>query len=228
LTGHIVFVAALLLIPTLTRGRSVPTVAPVVVDLVAPAASSPGPPKPPPPSSAPAPPPPSEPAEGVRVAAKEPKLDRKSKPPEPKPETKPAKKEPQPAARPSAGPSGPPQSRPGPSGGAPGSDSASVTAMTADDFEFAWYRDQVTAALYGQWVKPVLENVGQPYDVSVTFDILRDGSTQNLRIEQSSGIPTLDRSALRAVVDSAPFPPLPPAWHKPQLSTRFLFRLFPD
>ena len=100
--------------------------------------------------------------------------------------------------------------------------------MEAEDFEFAWYRDRVTAALYTQWVKPILENVGESYDVSVTFDILRNGSTENLQIEQSSGIQSLDRSALRAVADAAPFPPLPRAWRKPQLSARFLFRLHPD
>ena len=97
LTGHAVFVAAILLIPTLTGGRSVPTIAPVVVDLVAAAPSSPEPASPEQARSAP-PAPPSEPTEEVRAAVKEPTLDRTSKPPEPKAETKPRNREPQPAA----------------------------------------------------------------------------------------------------------------------------------
>jgi TonB family protein len=106
--------------------------------------------------------------------------------------------------------------------------SGSITALESEDFEFAWYRDSVTAALYGHWVKPILDGVSEAQEVSVTFEILRDGGFRDLRIDVSSGIPSLDRSALRAVADAAPFPPLPPAWVKPQLSARFRFSLDPE
>jgi TonB family protein len=212
---HGVLVATLLLLPSIV-GRSRIPVDSLVVDLVSPAAAAPAARAAPPPPAAP--PASAEPPEGVRAAVSEPT-------PVDKPEKKPEK--PEAAPRPAAGPSGPPQ----PDelrGGPPGSASASITAMEAGDSELGWYRDSVTAALYGHWVKPILEGVGEPYEVSVTFDILRDGSLQNLRIEQPSGIPSFDRSALRAVADASPFPPLPRAWSKPLLSARFLFRLFPD
>jgi len=45
--------------------------------------------------------------------------------------------------------------------------------------------------------------------VIVTFDILRDGSVRNVQIAQRSGNGTLDTSVQRAVIDAAPFPPLP-------------------
>lgn len=213
IAGHVAVTAFLLFLPALTGRRQVPREA-LVVDLVAPATAaaraSPTPP---------AAPPPGEPPEGVRAAPAEPKPAKKS-PPEPtrkparKPDTKPAVPPvPAPSARPAA-------DRPAEGG--------SITAIETGDFELAWYRDSVTSALYGRWVKPILEGIGEPYEVSVVFEILRDGRLRNLRIDQTSGIPSFDRSALRAVADAAPFPPLPPAWTKPQLSARFLFRLYPE
>lgn len=227
IAGH-VLVTLLVLLAPLLFGRKRMMHDPLVVDLVAPAAAPAGPPSPPA-AVAPPPPPPTEPPEGVRAAAKEPPPVKRT---EPKPEKPPPKKAPPPPPPPAA----PPPSAAGPTGpaaaaaaGRPtGDDSGSVTSMEAGDFELAWYRDSVTAALYRQWVKPLLEGVGEPYEVGVTFDILRDGSVADLRIEQPSGVPSLDRSALRAVTDAAPFPPLPPAWLKPRLSARFLFRLYPE
>lgn len=43
----------------------------------------------------------------------------------------------------------------------------------------------------------------------LTFEILRDGTVTNVQITQSSGIPEVDRSALRAILASNPLPPLP-------------------
>ena len=45
--------------------------------------------------------------------------------------------------------------------------------------------------------------------VVITFEISRDGSVKNPQIAQRSGNSTLDFSALRAVTDAGPFPPLP-------------------
>jgi TonB family protein len=47
--------------------------------------------------------------------------------------------------------------------------------------------------------------------VAVTFVIERDGSVPagSVRIAQRSGISALDYSAQRAILDAAPFPPLP-------------------
>jgi len=44
----------------------------------------------------------------------------------------------------------------------------------------------------------------------MTFTILRDGNVTDVEITQSSGMPEVDRSALRAVLASSPLPPLPP------------------
>ena len=60
------------------------------------------------------------------------------------------------------------------------------------------------------------------------FEIARDGSVRGTRIDTSSGVPSLDRSALRAVSDASPLPPLPATWKDATLPAVFVFRLYPD
>jgi periplasmic protein TonB len=61
--------------------------------------------------------------------------------------------------------------------------------------------------------------------VTVTFTLHRDGSISGLRISQSSGIPPLDRSAQRAILDASPFPKMPPQFPKDQTDIDFVFEL---
>jgi TonB family protein len=64
--------------------------------------------------------------------------------------------------------------------------------------------------------------------VTVAFDILRDGTVENLVVAQSSGVASLDRSALRAVVDASPLPPHPSTWRDASMPATFVFRLHPE
>jgi protein TonB len=59
----------------------------------------------------------------------------------------------------------------------------------------------------------------------VTFTLHRDGSVSGIRITQKSGIAALDISAQRAIMDAAPFPPLPPQFPKNEAEIEFLFQL---
>jgi protein TonB len=54
---------------------------------------------------------------------------------------------------------------------------------------------------------------------------LRDGSVRNSQIAQRSGNATLDNSALRAVMDAAPFPPLPPEYDRNEANVELHFQL---
>ena len=83
-------------------------------------------------------------------------------------------------------------------------------------------------SLYSNWQRPILSGLGEPAEVSVAFHILPDGSIGSLRIESSSGVPSLDRSALRAISDAAPLPALPSNWRQPRLEAVFVFRLYPE
>jgi len=106
-------------------------------------------------------------------------------------------------------------------------DAGAVTGLVGMGTEFDWYRDAVNRALYTSWRQPILQFVFEPLEVAVYFEILRDGSTRNLRIDQESGTPALDRSALRAVQE-AMLPPLPRNFREPTQEALVVFRYFPD
>ena len=60
---------------------------------------------------------------------------------------------------------------------------------------------------------------------TVSFDILRNGQVQNVKIVQSSGIPTLDYSARRAVLEASPLPELPREFERSSANVEFTFQL---
>jgi protein TonB len=61
--------------------------------------------------------------------------------------------------------------------------------------------------------------------VIATFDLMRDGSVRNVRIEQGSGNAVLDYSAQRAIYDASPFPPLPAGFERNDAVIEFWFEL---
>ncbi len=54
---------------------------------------------------------------------------------------------------------------------------------------------------------------------------MRDGSVRTPAIQQSSGNPTIDNTALRAVFQASPMPPLPPQITESYISAQFTFNL---
>ncbi len=186
-------------------------------------------------AAAPAAPAAPSPTSGVRLDVPKPKeKPKETKKTSGKSEEKPEPKRPAPI--PSPGPAretGP--SSPGGSAGAPGAAGAGIGAaggtgvfsMDLADAQLAWYRATVVASLQSRWIRPVLEGVRGTLSVTVTFDVDRDGTVGNVRVETSSGVPSLDRSALRAVEDSSPLPPLPSGWGQPPFAARFEFRWSP-
>ena len=59
----------------------------------------------------------------------------------------------------------------------------------------------------------------------VTFDLMRAGTARNIQVLQRSGIPTLDFSAQRAVLEASPFPPIPPGYDRDSVQVEFSFEL---
>jgi protein TonB len=57
----------------------------------------------------------------------------------------------------------------------------------------------------------------------MSFDIAKDGTISNIEVKQGSGIPSLDRSAERAVRNSNPLPPLPADYRGSSVSVSFYF-----
>jgi protein TonB len=76
--------------------------------------------------------------------------------------------------------------------------------------QFGWYLDLVKQRIAQRWDTGQVDGrVQTAPPVIADFDISRDGNVTNLRIIQSSGLPALDFSAQRAILQAAPFPALP-------------------
>ena len=100
-----------------------------------------------------------------------------------------------------------------------------VGALTvnAADFPFAWYLRQVQSKISREWDAQARDGV-QP---QVAFEIRRDGKISGLVVEKSSGNALYDQSALRAVTEASPFPPLPPEFKASSLRIHFGFEFQP-
>lgn len=76
--------------------------------------------------------------------------------------------------------------------------------------KYAWYVDAVKRKVQSNWLTYELDpHIKAPHKGGISFDILRDGSVTNVQLAQSSGVPLLDQSALRAVQRVDTFGPLP-------------------
>jgi protein TonB len=84
--------------------------------------------------------------------------------------------------------------------------------------------NNITRAISGNWLKSLVDaNVQRAPRVYMTFTIARDGSISDVTVKQSSGIPTLDRSAQRAILASNPLPPLPSDYRGGSVGVTFYF-----
>lgn len=89
---------------------------------------------------------------------------------------------------------------------------------------------------FGWYAKLLVDKVGQSWRTTdlnqnianvavVTFVIKRDGQVTNARISQPSGNTSLDRSALRAILDAAPFAALPQQFPRSEAEVELRFSL---
>ena len=91
-------------------------------------------------------------------------------------------------------------------------------------FPYAYYidllRSRISSSWYNSLVAPGLKG---KYVAAVYFIVHRDGSIGDLRLENPSGISSLDLSARRAIENAAPFAPLPPDFPSQYLIVHFEF-----
>src|SRR6058998_2852656 len=89
---------------------------------------------------------------------------------------------------------------------------------------YGWYVDAITRAISQNWLKSLVDSrVSRAPRVYISFEIARNGKISNLGVQQSSGIPSLDRSAQRAVLASDPLPALPPDYRGSSVNVIFYF-----
>lgn len=99
---------------------------------------------------------------------------------------------------------------------------------TGVPFPYPWYVEIVKTKIEMAWRKPFLnQSTPQEYLSTVYFVIQRNGLVRGVKIEEPSGISSLDRSCESAILGAAPFPPLPSQWTEPDLAFRLTFRYTP-
>ena|ERR1700690_3175336 len=89
---------------------------------------------------------------------------------------------------------------------------------------YAWYVQVIQKKVHDNWlayeVDPRIHEANRAY---LTFDIGRDGRPTNVQVEQSSGVPSLDISAVRALQRIETFGPLPSDYSGSKVSVEFWF-----
>jgi protein TonB len=89
---------------------------------------------------------------------------------------------------------------------------------------YAWYVRVVQQKVSENWLKyeidPRIQSANRVY---LQFDINRSGQPNNVHIEQSSGVPSLDQSAVRALQRIDTFGPLPPDYSGSKVTVEFWF-----
>jgi len=110
--------------------------------------------------------------------------------------------------------------------GTTGSGGVGVGSGSPFGNRFGYYeqllREKVGRNWQTQAVDPRLQTAPP---VIVSFEILRNGTIRNVALLQRSGDATLDYSCQRAILESAPFQPLPPAYDRDSAVIEFWFQL---
>jgi protein TonB len=88
-----------------------------------------------------------------------------------------------------------------------------------------WYAELVRQRIAQNWRTNGLDSRSQSSPAVVSFHITRNGTVRSPQIVQSSGNPTIDNTALRAVYDANPLPQLPAQIAENEISAQFTFTL---
>lgn len=95
--------------------------------------------------------------------------------------------------------------------------------IDAKDFPFYYYLSMLKNRVSENWIPPYGSFETDARRVVIAFRIDRQGAQYDARIEETSGNDLLDQSALRAVIVSSPFPPLPEGFAGANLGVYFGF-----
>ncbi|HEY6351766.1 MAG TPA: TonB family protein [Candidatus Angelobacter sp.] len=88
---------------------------------------------------------------------------------------------------------------------------------------FAFYVDQIQRKIYEAWHPGEIGPGAQGHRAHISFDISKDGTPSNIRVEVSSSIPALDQSAYRALQRIDTFGPLPQGYSGSNLHVELIF-----
>jgi outer membrane biosynthesis protein TonB len=113
-------------------------------------------------------------------------------------------------------------------GGSPGPLRAGAQILSdTQGVDFTAYLRRIVADTRRNWEPLIPEEVQAPLMkkgiVGIRFSILPDGQIGDMILETKSGDVALDKAAWYAITSEGQFPPLPRAYHGPQLDLRFNF-----
>jgi protein TonB len=100
------------------------------------------------------------------------------------------------------------------------------TGSGGGDFgsRFSWYVDAVRRKVSDNWLKYEVDpSIHDAKRVFITFDITRTGQPANVQLSTTSGVPSLDISAVRAIQRIDTFGPLPGDYPGSKVSVEFWF-----
>src|SRR5262245_11529069 len=100
-------------------------------------------------------------------------------------------------------------------------------SLDVSDFPFTYYLRQLQAKITEKWVPPRGASVGGEKAI-VLFEIDREGQIKEPSVERSSGNAIYDQSAVRAILEASPFPPLPQGFPGRSLRVHFGFEYKPE
>ena len=89
---------------------------------------------------------------------------------------------------------------------------------------YGWYVEVIQRKVSENWLKYEIDpGINNAQRVYITFEVARDGHPYNVKVEQSSGVPSLDQSAVRALQRIDTFGPLPSDYHGDKISVEYWF-----
>lgn len=110
-------------------------------------------------------------------------------------------------------------------GGPNGSGQVGIGPNSPLGNRLGWYAELVRQRISQNWHTTGLDTRSQAAPAIIGFLIMRDGSVRNPQVIQSSGNPSIDNTALRAIYDSNPLPALPQQVSENYISAQFTFNL---
>jgi TonB family protein len=91
-------------------------------------------------------------------------------------------------------------------------------------FPYTYYLQAIHAKISSNWVTALIRSgASGNLATEVSFRIFRNGRTSEPEIRTSSGNRTMDLSAIRAIRNASPFPPLPRDYEDEYLIVRLIF-----
>jgi TonB family protein len=109
-------------------------------------------------------------------------------------------------------------------GEGPGSGSGYASQIGLSTFPYAYYLQIIMDRISANWFTSLVDpGISGEFNTTVYFKIYKNGRISDITLAETSGIRSLDSSAIRAINSSAPFPPLPRDYKEEFLGIHIIF-----